>query len=75
MDDNKPILRIVMDHAISFTLHKNRMPKDVHELRDWLREFAEWEHAINQNLLNAFHEHMSTCTHPVFLPNLPEPRP
>lgn len=38
-----PKLKFSIDSAAMFTRSKGRMPWDVHELRAWLREFAQFE--------------------------------
>jgi len=63
-DAMKPMLQFKIDSAVSYTVHKGRMPKDVHELREWLREFAEWEGKRADAVTEAYKEHMNTCIRP-----------
>jgi len=56
------LLEFKIDSAVAYTISKGRMPKDVHELREWLREFASYETKLAENILDAYKEHMSVCT-------------
>jgi hypothetical protein len=60
-------LNIAIDKAIAYTIHKGRMPHDVHELREWLREYAEMENKFNEALMEAYKDHMKLCNRPVIM--------
>lgn len=64
---DKFMLELRVDKAKMYTIHKGRMPKDVHELREWLREFAELESKFNEALMKAYKAHMETCNRPIIM--------
>ena len=53
------------DAASMYTTSKGRMPWNVHELREWLREFAEFETKHLQSIADAYFEHVSQCNRPM----------
>lgn len=71
----QPELRIVIDKATAYTISKGRMPKDVHELREWLREFAEFEMKCYEAVETAYREHLNSCTRPIIVPVRRPPNP
>jgi hypothetical protein len=58
------MLELKMDVAQMYTIHKGRMPHDVHELREWLREFADLESKRADLTLRAYEQHMAVCNRP-----------
>lgn len=65
---DKGTLELKIDSAVMYTIHKGRMPNDVHELREWLREYAEFGGKRAEALLQSYKEHMDVCTRPVLWP-------
>jgi hypothetical protein len=65
MDDAmKPNLKFRIDTAVMFTNSKGRMPWDVHELREWLREYAWAETQRAEKAMELYTEHLNICTIP-----------
>jgi len=60
------MLEFKMDAAQMYTIHKGRMPHDVHELREWLREFADLESKRADLTLRAYEQHADELYHSVF---------
>jgi hypothetical protein len=60
-------MEVTIDKATAYTIHKGHMPKDVHELREWLREFVELESKFNEALMDAYKAHMTTCNRPLIM--------
>ena len=63
----KPEFRFNLDAAAAYTIHKGRMPKDVHELREWLREFSEHETKRFEIALQIYREHLEVCNRPMLI--------
>jgi len=63
----KPMWELSIDRAAMFTNSKGRMPWDVHELREWLREFAEFETKCLEATEAAYKEHMATCNQAIII--------
>jgi hypothetical protein len=61
------VLRWQLDAARAYTISKGRMPKDVHELREWLREFAEFETKRLDAAMKAYEDHMAVCNRPLLI--------
>ena len=61
------MMKLIIDMAVVFTNAKNRMPKDVHELREWLREFAEVETKHAEKAMEIYEEHLGMCSRPIVL--------
>jgi len=56
-----PRLQMSYDTARIFMNHKGRMPDDVFEMCEWLREYAAHEMAFADRAMNALQEHMQCC--------------
>lgn len=56
------------DYAWQYTNAKGRMPQDVHELREWLREFAKSETQRADLTMKAYKDFVA-CTpmHPIVI--------
>lgn len=57
----QPDLTFRIDSACVYTRHKGRMPRDVHELREWLREYSEFENKRLQSIANGYADHLKIC--------------
>ena len=56
---NEAMMRLQFDYAWMFTNAKGRMPRDVHELREWLREFAKYETERADSTMKAYEDHVA----------------
>ena len=63
------MMRLQFDYAWMFTNAKGRMPRDVHELREWLREFAKYETERADITMKAYEDHVArTPNYPTLMP-------
>lgn len=65
-----PMLRIEINPARAYVIHKGRLPKDANELMEWLNEFAEWENKRSDAIMRAYKEHMEICQRPMIIQGL-----
>jgi hypothetical protein len=56
--------KVVIDYAMMFTNAKGRMPRDVFELREWLREFAKYETDRADLTMKAYEDFVATVPMP-----------
>ena len=69
MSDAKPMrtMELRIDKATAYTISKGRMPWDVFELRDWLREYAAFEVESTRRAIEAYEQHMAVCNRPIMI--------
>lgn len=72
---SKLIMELRIDAAQAYVIHKGRMPRDVHELKEWLREFAKYESDRAERMEQVMREHMNVCNRPLSVLPMSEPRP
>lgn len=67
---NQPVkprtVDLSLDYAAQFTRMKGHMPWDVHQLREWLRQFAEVETRRADLMMDALKEHLNVCSQTVY---------
>ena len=68
---NELVMRLTIDPARAYVIHKGRLPKDAGELMEWLNEYADWQRKSADAILRAYEDHMANCTRPLIIK--PEP--